>query len=295
MTEQTANKELNALVRLMDEPDDSIFVQIRKKILSYGDEAVPYLEKAWENDLDEQVQKRLEILIHEIQFMAVREELGNWCEIGTRNLMLGYLLVTRFQYPDLDQEALKVQIDRIKQDVWLEINDNMTGMEKIQKLNQVLFDTYKFDGSRTNFYAPNNYYFNTVMESRKGSPLALSMIYLVIAQALGIPVFGVNLPEHFILAYADINDDDNSFMHDENKILFYINPFTKGTLFSRREIDLFLEQLKVEARKEFYLPCTNTEIIRRLIRNLIASYEKLGQKEKTTELSELLEVLDKCQ
>jgi regulator of sirC expression with transglutaminase-like and TPR domain len=294
MAVKATNKELEALVRMMDEPDGAIFGQIRNKILSYGTAAVPYLEQAWENDLNQLVQVRLEDLIHEIQFTSISQDLGNWCDIGTRNLMLGYMLVTKYQYPDLDEEQLKAQIERIKQDVWLELNDNLTGMEKIKVLNHFLFDIHKFDGSRTNFYSPQNYYINTVMESHKGSPLALSMIYLIIAQALAIPVFGVNLPEHFILAYADITNDDNSFMHDENKILFYINPFTKGTVFTRREIDLFLDQLKVEMKKEYYLPCTNTEIIRRLLRNLMQSYEKLGQKDKSLELEQLIEVLSKC-
>jgi regulator of sirC expression with transglutaminase-like and TPR domain len=288
------NKDLEALVRMIDEPDDAIYGKIREKLLTFGTDAIPSLEKAWENQFDQIVQGRLEDIIHTIQFDNIRKELTNWCEVGVRNLLLGYLLITKYQYPDVNEEHIKKQIEHIAQDVWIELNDNLTGMEKIKVLNHILFEVHRFDGSRSNIHAPQNHYLNTVMESRKGSPLALGMIYLIIAQSLGIPVFGVNLPEHFILAYADINDDDNRFMHDESRMMFYINPFTGGTMFTRREIDLFLEQLKVEPKSEFYLPCTNTEVLRRLLQSLVQSYDILGQKEKVKEIRFLSEVLSKC-
>jgi regulator of sirC expression with transglutaminase-like and TPR domain len=291
MEEKLPNKELIALVQLVDEPDEEIYEQIRLKILNFGATVVPLLETAWESQPDEMVQGRLTDLIHTIQFDNLGQELSNWYHIGTRNLLLGYLLVTRYQYPEINSEKIKSQVDRFTQEIGFEIFDQQTPVEKIKVINNFLFGVYKFEGNRMNFYAPQNYFIETVLESRKGSPLALGMIYLIIAQSLGVPVFGVNLPEHFVLAYADISSEDDSFMKDQSKIQFYINPFSKGTIFHRREIEMFLEQIKVEPLEEYYLPCTNTEIIRRLIRNLSVSYEKLGQKGKVGELQLLLKII----
>ena len=99
---------------------------------------------------------------------------------------------------------------------------------------------------------------------------------------------GVNLPQHFILAYLD-ESKESEF---ESGILFYINAFNKGFIFGRRDVDMFLKQLNLTFDKQFYEPCSNTDIIKRVLRNLISSYEHLGSAEKVEELKQLLFILD---
>ncbi len=77
----------------------------------------------------------------------------------------------------------------------------------------------------------------------------------------------------------------------EGGILFYINAFNKGFIFGRRDVDHFLKQLNLRAEKQFYEPCSNADIVRRIIRNLISAYEHLGSVEKVAELNELLEIV----
>ncbi|HZX57222.1 MAG TPA: transglutaminase family protein, partial [Mucilaginibacter sp.] len=77
----------------------------------------------------------------------------------------------------------------------------------------------------------------------------------------------------------------------EGGILFYINAFNRGLIFGRRDVDMFLKQLKLNAEKQFYEPCSNADIIRRILRNLISAYENLGSTEKVAELNELLEIV----
>jgi len=106
-----------------------------------------------------------------------------------------------------------------------------------------------------------------------------------------MPIFGVNLPQHFILAYMDEVYGEKIVMEDENEVLFYVNPFNKGAVFTQREIELFIKHLKLKPNVSFYKPCDNTDIIRRLIENIIASYNKLGYLEKVEELNDILSVL----
>jgi hypothetical protein len=90
------------------------------------------------------------------------------------------------------------------------------------------------------------------------------------------------------LAYTDVLDSNI----DENGVIFYINVFNKGYIFGKKDIDQFLRQLKITPDQIFYQPCSNTEILKRVLRNLISSYEKAGAIEKSNELIELLKVLD---
>lgn len=286
--------ELTALISLLDDPDEKVFHQIQDKLLSLGQEVIPHLETAWGNSFDPLFQGRIENIIHKIQFDSIREDLKSWAMLGGQNLLFGTILVARYQYPDLNEEKIRKQIDQIRQDVWLELNNNLTALEKVRVINHILFEVHGFGGNTTNFHAPQNSYINNVLETKRGNPLSLAILYTIISQSLNIPILGVNLPEHFILAYKEesgfpaIIDDTE----EPTNILFYINPFSKGSVFSRKEIDTFLKQLKLDPEPGYYEPCTNTDIIRRLIRNLIYAYEKLGYAEKINELKILITALD---
>lgn len=285
--------EINALISLLDDPDEGIFKQVSSKFLSLGQDIIPVLEDAWEHSFDTLIQNRIENIIHQIQFDIIKADLKKWSHPDRQNLLEGALLIARYQYPDIDAPRIKKQINQIKHDVWLELNENLTGLEKVKIINHILFDVHNFSGNTTNYHAPQNSYINNVLESKKGNPLLLSIIYTIIAQSLDIPIYGVNLPEHFILCYMDVEHMGVPTQEgsEGSNVLFYINPFSKGAVFGSKEIDAFLKQLNLSPLAIFYEPCSNLEIIKRLMRNLISSYEKLGYPDKSDELRELLESL----
>ncbi|HEY1039796.1 MAG TPA: transglutaminase-like domain-containing protein [Bacteroidia bacterium] len=296
MASRISKKEISALITLLDDPDEGIYTHVKDKFISFGTKVIPHLELAWEGSFDMIIQKRIEEIIHTIQYETVSKEIVSWAKKEQDNLLKGILLIARYQYPDLDEEKLIKQVNQIKQDVWLEINDELTALEKVKIINHILFDVHQFSGNIANYHAPQNSFFNAVLESKKGNPVSLGILYMIIAQELKIPIYGVNLPEHFIVAYVDefanllkLSDDHS----EADNVLFYINPFSKGIIFSKNDIDQFLQQLKLDPKSSFYKPCSNLEIIKRVIRNLIYSYEKLGHVEKIEELNVLLNSLDK--
>lgn len=287
------DKDINALISLLDDPDDEIFHHIREKLLSYGNTVIPFLEKEWEEkSLESLIQKRIEEIIHNIQFNDAYNGLKQWAQEGGNDLLKGVMLVARYQYPDLDEEAIVKQIGKIKHDIWLELNPKLTALEKVRVINHIIFEVHGFSGNTVNFHAPQNSYINIVLESKRGNPLSLSILYTIVAQANGIPIYGVNLPEHFILAYAtektDLPVPINSI---DEKVMFYINPFSRGTVFGKQEVDSFLRQLKVKQIPAFYEPCSNIDMVRRLVNNLAYAYEKLGYPDKVKEVRYLQQAL----
>ncbi|MBL7111901.1 MAG: transglutaminase family protein [Bacteroidales bacterium] len=280
--------QLSALINLLDEPDDKTFDIIREKIFAFGEQAVPTLETAWENSFDSLVQSRIEWIIHQIQQDGFRHQLIDWMKLGSSDLLKGFLLISRTHYPDLNAEEITVVIEQMKMDAWLELNDNLTALENVKVLNHIFYDMHKFEGNRINLYAPTNQYINTVLETRKGSPLTLGILYLILAQRLNLPIQGVNLPQHFILCYTTELYHFNTGTAD---VLFYINPFNKGAVFTRKEIDLFIRQMQLKPEPSFYAPCTNVDIIQRLISNMILTYTQLGNPEKVDELNALMELM----
>jgi len=279
--------EISALVKLLDDPDPEVFHHVEKRLLEYGNSVIHFLETEWEKSLDTLLQERIENIVHQIQFTTVKEDLNLWYQSGAFDLLQGALVINRYQYPDLDDQKIIIQIEEIKREIWLGLQHEMSSVEKIKLINHIFYNNFGFSGNTKNHHDPQNSYINQVLETKKGNQISLAIIYSTIAQKLDIPVYGVNLPQHFILGYIDESKRDEH----EFGVLFYINAFNKGAIFGKHDVDQFLRQLNLQAQPGFYAPCSNVEIIRRIIRNLISSYENLGAAEKVEELKELQEIL----
>jgi regulator of sirC expression with transglutaminase-like and TPR domain len=280
--------EINSLIRLLDDPDREIYEHVHDKLISYGPTVINYLENAFEQAFDAIQQDRIANLVHEIQFGTIKTDLELWQQSGAFDLLRGALIINKYHYPDLDEQKIINQIEAIKRDIWMQMMFEGSPAEQVKLINHVLYNLYGFSGNTTNHLDPQNSYLSQVLESKKGNQISLAIIYSVVAQKLDIPIYGVNLPQHFILAYMD----ETAKSELESGILFYINAFNKGFIFGRRDVDMFLKQLNLNLDKQFYEPCSNTDIVRRILRNLISSYENLGSPEKVQELNELLAVLE---
>ena len=280
--------EVKSLIRLLDDPDKEIYEHVHDKLFSLGTEAIEYLESAFQEAFDPIQQDRLANLVHEIQFGIVKNDLKLWHQSGAFDLLQGILIVNRYQYPDLDEQKVINQIEAIKRDIWIQMMNDANPAEQVKLINHVFYNIHGFSGNTTNHQDPQNSYISQVLDTRRGNQISLAIIYSIIAQKLDIPVYGVNLPQHFILAYMD----ETMQSEFEGGILFYINAFNKGFIFGRRDVDMFLKQLNLKFDKQFYEPCSNRDIIKRVLRNLIASYEHMGSPEKVAELNELLEIFE---
>ena len=285
MPKTTENTVLNALIKLLDEPDEKTYGLIREQILLLGSDAIIPLQEQLENTFNSLIQERIQSIIEKLNRDNLYADFSNWLAVGSSDLLQGFILVTRTQYPSLDEKEIIITIEQLKMDIWIELHENLTALENVKVLNHILFDIHHFDGNRSDLSAPQNNYIHTLLESKKGSPISLGMLFIIFAQKLGLPVYGVNLPQHFILTYLTAAGIENP---GEDDVLFYINPFNRGAVFTRREIEQFIGQMKIKPEKAFFAPCSNPDIIRRLINTLIFSYNQSGSSDKVEVLENLL-------
>ena len=101
-------KEVIALITLLDDPDDGIYSEVKNRFIILGPPAIPHLETAWENSFDALMQKRIEGIIHTIQFKALQNALKYWSENEQDDLFKGCAIISRYQYPDLDEDRKSV-------------------------------------------------------------------------------------------------------------------------------------------------------------------------------------------
>ena len=285
-------KRLHALITLLDDPDTGIYSSVENELMKGHVEIVPELEKAWETSQDDIFQKRVENIIHSLQFENLKKELAEWKKAGAKDLLYAVYLIAKYRYPDLPFPEIKEKIEEIKKDIWLELNGNLTFLENISVVNYILFDKYNFSRNTKDPLSPKNSFINDVLSSRMGNPVTLSVVYSLICQSLGMPVYGVNLPKNFILVYLDGEMTDDGCAQSDCSALFYINPINRGAIIGKREIEIFLKQQKINFLDDYFAPCSNINIVRRIFDNLRFSYDSIGQNEKKMEIIELEKLLD---
>lgn len=282
MTEP-ARRELEALISLLDDPDDMVFRSVSGRLVELGDEVVRPLEKRWEITLRPELQVKIENVIKEIHFNKLAYDLEAWRSYGGQNLLQGAFLAARFQYPDLQFDTLDFLIEKIRKDIWLEMNNQLTALEKVRVINYFFYEIHKFEKSLKKAHTPHLYLINHVLDTRMGSPVLLGLIYAELARRLNLPIYGVNLPRNFVLCYHD-----PEFPDDPNGIMFYINPSDKGGVLGLKELKSFLKQLKIEESEFYFTPCSNIDIIERLLINLRYAYDRSGQEDKALQIKSLM-------
>jgi regulator of sirC expression with transglutaminase-like and TPR domain len=130
------------------------------------------------------------------------------------------------------------------------------------------------------FCAPENSFLNVVLDTRRGNPISLCVLYQLAGDHLGLPLYGVNLPNLFILTYKTPETQ------------FYINVFNRGIIFSRADIDNYIGQLNLPPSDVFYQPCTPPDVVARVLRNLALAYDRLGEAPKRDDAEALLAALE---
>lgn len=294
-------ENFDALITLLEDSDREVFEHVFDKLKSYGDEIIPNLETAWEESPNEILQTRIEDLIHQIQYDKFFKEFKTWLDSEEHDLIDGALLMAKYQYKVVKAQEVHNKIEQLRKDIWLELNEYLTAVEKVKVFNSIFYDVHKFKGDAINFQDPLHSYINAVVDSKTGNSITLGIIYLAVAKKLNLPIHGINLPHHFVLGYIDQDElslklfEDDA--EDEQNILFYINPFNEGAIFTQNEIKIYLEKLKImpdETGKydpRFFDPCSNLQIIEVLVDSLIKAYENVGSPTKAEELKEVKKMI----
>lgn len=285
------NREIRALLTLLDDPDDEVFDTVAEKLLNYGKDIIPSLEQLWEVTADQAVQERIEQLIHRVHFQDLQEEFMEWGRARQPELLRGAILVARYQYPDLNVPALLAQFDQIRRNVWLELNSYLTALEQVNVLNSILYNYYKLAGHELTEREPKHFFINQVLDSRQGNAYTLGVLYLALCDMLDIPIFAMDIPRQFVFAYIDTL---HHFLSPEDEgiqqIQFYVDPLN-GTVYTQKEVDAYLRKVGANDRELYFNPLSSKRVIFKMLEELSLCYRYKRDEAKAEELQQLMRIL----
>ncbi|MEM7036989.1 MAG: transglutaminase family protein, partial [Bacteroidota bacterium] len=197
-TNHLDDRQFKALITLLDDDDPEVHEHVWSALLAMGNSGLERLEAAWEIQENPLIQQRLEEVIHLIHLTEVGKDLLTWRKGGGRDLLKGWYLLSRFQFPDLEFRKYRNEINRLVNKSWLQMNDRMDAQQKLKVINHIIFrmEGYGPNKNKNNF--PNNTFLNYLVDQQQGNAVSLAALYLIICQQLDLPVHGVILPGYFI-------------------------------------------------------------------------------------------------
>ena len=284
-------REISALFRLIDDPDEEVFGAVSTKIVDFGKTIIPNLEHLWETTPNEHIQERIEIIIHKLHYKDLTEDFSQWSLAGHHDLLVGALLVSKFQYPDLSTSATLLEVEKIRRNIWLELNQYLTPLEQIRIVTGILFSYYNLKGNEVAYTDVNEFLIHKLLESKRGNQLSNGVLYLIICDLLDIPVKAIGIPKQFVLAYFKPGYSNEATEDYRDKIEFFIDP-SNGMVFTHKDIDSYFKRISVPPVPSYFKPLSNKKVIQHLWEETSKCFDYEKDSYKKEELLELAKLLD---
>jgi regulator of sirC expression with transglutaminase-like and TPR domain len=286
------NKEIKALFHLIDDPDQEVFDSISHRIVSYGRGIIPNLENLWENTINSEVQERIEILIHKLHYHDLTEDFQHWKNSSYQDLLTASLLVARFQYPDLITTPILQEVEKLRRNIWLELNSYLTPLEQVHVLTSILYNYYGLKGTEVGYQHPEEFLINKLVETKRGNAIANGVLYLMLSELLDIPVKAINIPKQFVLAYIKPGFDEAEEKRSPmDRIEFFIDPMS-GQVFTHKDVESYFNRISVPPVASYFKPLSHERIIQTLLEEFGKCFDDERNIYKQKELNELSRLLN---
>jgi regulator of sirC expression with transglutaminase-like and TPR domain len=231
------------------------------------------------------------MLIHRLHFTDLTEDFRQWNVSGHHDLMVGTLLTAKFQFPDLVTAPVLQEIEKLRRNIWLELNNYLTPLEQVRIVTGILFGYFGLKGHEISYNNVNDFLLPKVLETKKGNQLSNGLIYLILCELLDIPVKAIGVPKQFVLAYfkpgysSDVNHE-----HLE-KVEFFIDP-TTGQVFLHKDIEAYFKRIAVPPVQAYFKPLSNKKIIQNSLEEMAKCFDKEKMHYKQEELLQIVTLLD---
>ena len=279
MRQMLPEPQIRALIRLLSDEDQRVAHTIAGRLVEIGDREVPMLREA---EIEQpEMAARIRWVLDDIhgQWLEAEFHALSSCDDENLDLEAGAFLIAQYAYHDMDLSPYGRFLDSMAEEVRERLGRKASAEEVVKTMNRYLFVEQGFSGNTEQYYEVENSYLNKVLDRRKGIPISLSAVYLLIGKRLGLPVFGIGMPGHFLVKY------------ETGRYRMFIDSFNGGALLSQKDCARFLEQAGYGFEERYLQKTPARSILIRMLKNLIAIYNKVEDVTKASRLTRFIEIL----
>lgn len=258
--------EIKAIGRLLKDSDESTMKLLEEQIKTFDINVLKEINDELPLD-DITCRKHFLDLLLKMRRERLSKDFDNWSKNTLNDLEYGVFLVASFNNPLLSFEfysnILSSWSNKLGQNLKnIKLKNDPTSI--INEVNHFIFMELGFKGNKESYYDPENSFIDKVIEKKKGNPILLSTIYLLITKRLGLPFLGVNMPAHFLVQYIDTIEP------------IFIDPFGQGEIITRADCQERIKILKLTWQEDYLTSPNNKQIVTRMMQNLINIYNSEG-------------------
>jgi regulator of sirC expression with transglutaminase-like and TPR domain len=276
MAEELESK-VRALVRLLDDEDPQVSAVVEKEIIDGGDKIALLLAKEKSN-VDLRVKKRIESLISRIYLDKLQKAYDSLLDFASHrdfSLERALYLIAKPLYPEVDFAFIESQLNELANELGTRIAAVEDPFEIVHRVNDFFLNEMGFAGNSKDYYNPDNSILHRVLQTRRGIPISLGVIYLLVGRRLNLPMFGVGAPAHFLVKFVL-----------EGKEIF-VDVFNNGRIMSWKDAEEFISDLGFSFEPRFLKNSSDIEMLARTCRNMARAFSAADEQPKANVLMEL--------
>lgn len=281
----------DTLLVLIDDRDEEVYFAVRDRLLHAGPDILPVLEHALSTSTSLLQHERLEMIINQLKLTKLIDRTTQWVNSEDKTLLEGWILASSIHHPAIAPEKIDLIISKIIGDIWLEINDSLTSLEKVSIINHIFYDLYQFELNTPDIYAPENCLVTNLLVSRKGNIISLSLLYCIIAQKLNLPIHFIEIGQYLFLGYYEPRISKEVYGENADPYLFYINMDHKGAIIGAKELEYLAHEKKESLEK--ITPLSEGTMIKKLLLFMRHCYQLAEDNERVVLTNKLLDKLHK--
>lgn len=258
----------NQVRRLLDDESPVVRKGLVDHLKQYPNEGIRFLEQVM-REPDNLVAKHAHSLLVQLGWVDGVGDFLTFIRSLRYELESGWFLLDRTIFPGLDISSSTLFLDRLADRARELLLPPHSSKEICAVLNRVLFHEFNFRAASKDFSDPQNSFLHCVLERRRGLPITLSMVYLLVARRIGLELEPIGLPGRFMVGCFSDNKP------------FYIDAWSGGKFLEIEQMEDFLDDSSIENSGSYLLPVTVAETLTRGCRNLVQQYAKLGDEENS--------------
>lgn len=246
------------MIRLLRDDDPQTVNLVKEQLASGGPAALSQLRDLLRTD-DDRVTAHVSDVIRGIVSQQSMDAFQAFCERFPEDgdIELACWTLAKALMPEVDPEPFRVKLDVWGRQLALNISHAVSDRERVQQLAQLLAGQLGFRGNADDYYNPRNSLLPSVIETRFGIPISLTVLYMIVGSRAGMVIEGVNMPGHFIGRHGDVIFD----------------PFHRGKILSVDDCEEILARQGIQLEAHHVVPATSRGILTRMLANLLHIYE----------------------
>jgi regulator of sirC expression with transglutaminase-like and TPR domain len=280
--------EITALLNLIEDPDENVYQTVKSRIIEIGNSIIPALEDIKELEETPLQTERIDEIIAAILLKKLKNSIDIWQQSDEKSYLEIAFHIHEYFCSNAQKADFLFEIERIRKSIWLELNNYLTPLEEVNIFNKVLFAHFKFNTKELDYLKINDFDLGKLLKFKTSNTYPISVLYIILAEMLGIPIEPVSVPKQNLLAYIDFT----TAITESNKqeIIFFIDPLS-GQVYSHKDINTYISKIN-PAEKNILIDQNNKILfIKRWLSDLAKSEKENGFEAKYSGILEIIKKL----